>query len=93
MIPSYHEGLPIALLEAISFSLPAVVSDIPANLEIQLPAEAYFNVGNLASLAEKMIIRATANSVDYSAYLQNYNWHEIARKTVNVYHSIDKDIG
>jgi hypothetical protein len=31
--------------------------------------------------------------VDYRVYLQNYNWHEIAKKTVNVYHSIDKDIG
>lgn len=31
VMPSYHEGLPIALLEAMSFSLPAVVSDIPAN--------------------------------------------------------------
>jgi glycosyltransferase involved in cell wall biosynthesis len=39
VMPSYHEGLPIALLEAMSFSLPAVVSDIPANLEVQLPAE------------------------------------------------------
>ncbi|MNI63537.1 GDP-mannose:cellobiosyl-diphosphopolyprenol alpha-mannosyltransferase [compost metagenome] len=93
VMPSYHEGLPIALLEAMSFSLPAVVSDIPANLEVKLPAEAYFQVGNLASLAGKMARWAAANSVDYSVYLQNYNWHEIARQTVNVYHAIDKDIG
>lgn len=93
VMPSYHEGLPIALLEAMSFSLPAVVSDIPANLEVQLPAGAYFRVGDLASLAGKMTTWATANSVDYSVYLKNYNWHEIARQTVNVYHSIDKDIG
>ena len=93
VMPSYHEGLPIALLEAMSFSLPAVVSDIPANLEVQLPAEAYFKVGDVASLAEKLTQWATTNSVDYRVYLQNYNWHEIAKKTVNVYHSIDKDIG
>ena len=93
VMPSYHEGLPIALLEAMSFSLPAVVSDIPANLEVKLPPDAYFKVGNLTNLAEKMAVWAAANSVDYSVYLQNYNWHEIARKTVNVYHSIDKDIG
>ncbi|WP_213133465.1 glycosyltransferase family 4 protein [Citrobacter sp. FP75] len=93
VMPSYHEGLPIALLEAMSFSLPAVVSDIPANLEVQLPAEAYFQVGNLTSLAGKMTAWAAVKSVDYSVYLKNYNWHEIARKTVNVYHSIDKDIG
>ncbi|WP_417636077.1 glycosyltransferase, partial [Citrobacter freundii] len=93
VMPSYHEGLPIALLEAMSFSLPAVVSDIPANLEVQLPAETYFKVGDVTDLAEKLGQGVTANSVDYRVYLQNYNWHEIAKKTVNVYHSIDKDIG
>ncbi|MBD9978876.1 glycosyltransferase family 4 protein, partial [Citrobacter braakii] len=93
VMPSYHEGLPIALLEAMSFSLPAVVSDIPANLEVQLPSEAYFKVGDVTSLAEKLTEWAATNSVDYRVYLQNYNWHEIAKKTINVYHSIDKDIG
>ncbi|MFV0570739.1 MAG: phosphonate ABC transporter substrate-binding protein, partial [Citrobacter portucalensis] len=47
----------------------------------------------VTGLAEKLGQGATANSVDYGVYLQNYNWHEIAKKTVNVYHSIDKDIG
>lgn len=45
------------------------------------------------SLAEKLTQWLTANRVDYRVYLQNYNWYEIAKKTVNVYHSIDKDIG
>jgi len=31
VMPSYHEGLPIALLEAMSYDLDVVVSDIPAN--------------------------------------------------------------
>lgn len=35
-LPSSHEGLPIALLEAMSYGVEVVVSDIPANLEVGL---------------------------------------------------------
>lgn len=41
-LPSSHEGLPIALLEAMSYGVEVVVSDIPANLEAGLSKGCYF---------------------------------------------------
>ena len=42
VLPSLYEGLPIALLEALSYGLPAAVSDIPPHREVPLPSFRYF---------------------------------------------------
>ena len=53
ILPSYHEGLPIVALEAMSYDLPILLSDIPANREVAFPGET-FPVGNVNALAEKI---------------------------------------
>lgn len=85
VLPSYHEGLPIALLEAMSWSLPVIVSDIPANLEIGLPAEVYFPTGNVAALAQKLQSWRGEETADYSQLMPKYRWPDIAAKTAQVY--------
>lgn len=85
VLPSYHEGLPIALLEAMSWSLPVIVSDIPANLEIDLPAEVYFPTGNVAALAQKLQSWRGDEAADYSQLMAKYRWPDIAAKTSQVY--------
>jgi glycosyltransferase involved in cell wall biosynthesis len=84
-MPSYHEGLPIALLEAMSYSLPVILSDIPANAEVALSPEVYFPVGNIEALAEQLNYRANSDRVDYTTELTKYHWPSIAKQTLAVY--------
>lgn len=83
-LPSSHEGLPIALLEAMSYRLPVVVSDIPANAEVGLPAADYFPVGDIDTLASRLCAKlAAATRIDYD--LAKYDWDTIARQVAAVY--------
>lgn len=84
-LPSSHEGLPIALLEAMSYKVPVVVSDIPANLEVGLPKEDYFPCGNVEALAEKLreVVSKPLEMVDYD--MGKYDWDKIAKQVDDVY--------
>jgi glycosyltransferase involved in cell wall biosynthesis len=96
VLPSYHEGLPIALLEALSYDLNVLVSDIPANLEVDLSDKHYFKCGNIGSLFEQMTARLSEGKDEHYEQeirhmLQNkYNWETIAEQTVKVYEKLCK---
>ena len=93
VLPSYCEGLPIVLLEAMSYGLPVLVSDIPANTEVELPAERYFRCGDVDDLKEKMEIfleKELSEEEEQQQEICNqieekYNWDRIAQQTIQVY--------
>ena len=89
VLPSLHEGLPISLLEAMSYDLPVIVSDIPANLAIGLPSDSYFPVGNEEKLREKLrdLIDKKPNKRKYP--LEKYQWDNIAKQTIKVYEKLN----
>ena len=84
-LPSSHEGLPIALLEAMSYGVKVIVSDIPANLEVGLDKEDYFSVGNVDALAEKLkvTIEHPLKHINYD--MSKYDWERIADQVAEVY--------
>lgn len=89
VLPSSHEGLSIALLEAMSYRLPVIVSDIPANKVVELGDESYFHLGNVKELAEKLKSNAENEFHDVSYDMTRYDWDKIATATAEVYRSLN----
>lgn len=90
VLPSAHEGLPIALLEAMSYHLPVIVSDIPANLEVGLNKDAYFKVGNINELAEKLQKNIENPYLLINYDMSKYNWDNIANQISTIYQKYAK---
>lgn len=84
-LPSSHEGLPIALLEAMSYKLPVMVSDIRANKEVGLDEGCYFKCGDVEQLAERLqpIVSSSVKRINYD--MSKYDWDDIARQTMEIY--------
>lgn len=80
VLPSYHEGLPIVALEAISADTPVLLSDIMPNLDIELGAEHYFKVGNHADLAKKLALDIP--KAPKADILAKYDWDQIAQHSL-----------
>lgn len=87
-LPSSHEGLPIALLEAMSYRLPVITSAIPANLEVELDASCYHQVGDVDNLAQKIEAIANQPLLRISYNMSKYNWDTISQQVANIYQSM-----
>jgi glycosyltransferase involved in cell wall biosynthesis len=91
VLPSYHEGLPIALLEAMSYGLLCLASDIPAHRSLFLPDKNYFPAGDVQQLTRKLKEFTNVNvsrDRDFQQIemtRQKYSWETVARKTLQVY--------
>jgi len=90
VLPSYHEGLPISLLEAMSYNNKVLVSDIEPHKELGLTDDCYFKTGEIVDLKAKLddkIFRKSDN--DYQELIKlKYNWDNISKQVINVYKSL-----
>lgn len=99
VLPSSVEGLPIVLIEAMRHMTPAVVSDIPENMEIvngsRLPIAVPFRDQDVGSL--KQALTFALSHSDYMSqvaknaltYVEaNFGWEQIVKKTEKVYFEV-----
>ncbi|MBA4357957.1 MAG: glycosyl transferase family 1 [Desulfovibrio sp.] len=98
VMPSLLEGMPLVLLEAMSYGCPTLVSDIPECLEV-LPASGpatarTFPHGDSAALARSLgAMLAQTDLEEMGArgrthILAHYNWDAITQDTLDVYSKV-----
>jgi glycosyltransferase involved in cell wall biosynthesis len=85
VLPSTHEGLPLAALEAASLGVPVLLSDIQPNLDIDLPAECYFPVGDVEALRRKILQPHETYRIDHEGIARRFDWSLVARQTKDIY--------
>jgi len=94
VLPSYHEGLPLALLEALGYGASVLVSDIPANRSVPLPADRFFKSGDVEDLRQKMSywmargITEEERQQNLRMLRERFDWDAIARRTLEVYRRV-----
>ncbi|WP_417620836.1 glycosyltransferase family 4 protein [Parasphingorhabdus sp.] len=89
--PSIREGHSNTLLEAISFSCPVLLSDLPENRDMRLNAKHYFNPENIPSMVSALH-RAHANPAVFRVNTDRFpQWEEIADRTITVYKKLLAD--
>lgn len=88
VLPSSHEGLPITLLEAMSYGRDVLVSDIAANKLPQLSSGDFFETGSVKALGDALERKLASPDLNRAYDLSPYNWSTIADQTAGVYRSL-----
>jgi glycosyltransferase involved in cell wall biosynthesis len=97
VLPSYLEGYPVALLEAMSYGLCILASDIPPNREIIQHGEdgVLFETNNFSDLTSKLI-ELTNNPRTIAMFgekaqkktEERTSWHDVVKETEKIYRAI-----
>ena len=95
VLPSDIEGMPLSLLEAMSYGNCCIVSNIPENVEVVEEHAISFEKSNVDDLREKIRYlienpnrQKELKSTAAEFILKKYNWNKIVEKTLNVYRRI-----
>ena len=91
-LPSDLEGMPLSLLEAMSYGNCCLVSDIPECAEVVEDKALIFKKSDVEDLREKlqdaydhpeMVMKMKKQAADFIC--EKYNWDEVVRETMKLY--------
>ena len=92
--PSENEGLPITVLQAMSYARPVLVSDISEHKEVVSDERFWFSNTNIYSLAQKITelmqnpeLLKEKGIKNKALVEKNYNWKDITNQTIALYSS------
>lgn len=92
VLPSDLEGMPLSLLEAMSYGNCCLVSDIPECMQVIGDMGVSFKRGNIKDLTDKLqflcdnktdILKYKNNSAKYIT--EKYNWDDVVNRTLKLY--------
>lgn len=92
VFPSEAEGMPMSLLEAMSFNARCLISDIPENIELGGRFVQSFKTADIVDLKEQLIKCISNDDTLFPSgcreyILKNYNWDNVVQKTLQCYRS------
>lgn len=101
ILPSEIEGMPLSLLEAMSYGSLCLTSDIPENTDVTEGYGFSFASGDANALAEKLTelcsnIDSLRNTEQYKReniqrfIMGKYNWDDVTKRTLECYEDINR---
>lgn len=98
VLPSDIEGMPISLLEAMSYGNLCIVSDIPENTEVTGEAGMSFEKSNEEALQKCMEQALKLSAEEYEkrrqkakeSVLTRFNWDNVVEETLGLYDKIQE---
>jgi glycosyltransferase involved in cell wall biosynthesis len=85
VLPSDIEGMPMSLLEAMSFGNLCLVSNIPQNLQVLPKSGFFFKKGDSQDLKNQLVKILSSSLTSHTEKVIPYRWEDVAKETLKIY--------